>query len=257
MKKEKICGIYKITSPTGKVYIGESVDVTNRINQYKSLSRIVNQNKIHNSLKKYGWEKHIFEIIEECEFDELKCRERYWQDFYDVLGENGLNLKLTECGEQKQVHSEETKEKMSVLKKEQYSSGIISSNWKYANRKPLSEEGKLKISLANMGENNGMFGRKEEESHKQNRMKNMLNKDRWNKGKTKDTDERIKNMSEKLLGREAHNKIKHKLERVDTGDFWEANSLTELSKICPLSMSTLQRLKSNRSRKENYILSYE
>jgi len=27
----KICGIYKITSPTGKIYIGQSVDIMRRL----------------------------------------------------------------------------------------------------------------------------------------------------------------------------------------------------------------------------------
>ena len=37
-----------------------------------------------------------FEIIEQCILTQLNERERYWQDYYDVLGINGLNCKLTE-----------------------------------------------------------------------------------------------------------------------------------------------------------------
>lgn len=109
MRREKICGIYKITSPSGKIYIGESKDILTRWVYYRNLS-CKGQGKLLNSLKKYTPESHIFEIIERCEFDELKCRERHWQDFYDVLNE-GLNLKLTECNEFKAVYSEEAKEK--------------------------------------------------------------------------------------------------------------------------------------------------
>jgi hypothetical protein len=39
----KICGIYKITSPSGKVYIGQSVDIKRRFTTYK----ILNKSKRH------------------------------------------------------------------------------------------------------------------------------------------------------------------------------------------------------------------
>lgn len=118
MKREKICGIYKITSPSGRVYIGESVNIFKRWVSYRNLS-CKKQGKLLNSLKKYTPENHTFEIIEVCEFDELKCRERYWQDEFDVLN-GGLNLKLTECNEFKAVYSEESKEKNRQVKLGKY-----------------------------------------------------------------------------------------------------------------------------------------
>lgn len=116
MSKEIICGIYKITNPSGKIYIGESQDISLRT-YYYSIVSCHKQRKLYNSLKKHGWENHIFEIIEECEFDDLLCRERYWQDFYDVLGKNGLNLKLTSCGDIKGVVSQDTRDKISIKNK--------------------------------------------------------------------------------------------------------------------------------------------
>ena len=67
MCKEVICGIYKIISPSGKIYIGESENIPNRIYYYKIVS-CKKQRRLYNSIKKYGWENHIFEIIEECDF---------------------------------------------------------------------------------------------------------------------------------------------------------------------------------------------
>lgn len=135
MDERVICGIYKITSPTGKVYIGESKNIPSRIYYYKILS-CRNQRKLYNSLLKYGWDAHNFEVVEECEVGELKCRERYWQDHYDVLGEKGLNLKLTDCGELKSEMSQSTKNK---------------------------------ISLKNKGELNGMFGKTMSDDNKKMR----------------------------------------------------------------------------------------
>ena len=124
MEKEKICGVYKITSPTGRVYIGQSENIIAlRYNRYKS-SNCDGQPKLCNSIKKYGWGSHIFEIIEECEVEDLNCRERYWQDFYDVLN-GGLNCVLQECGEQRRVLSKDTIEKY-----RQNSIGEQNPNWK-------------------------------------------------------------------------------------------------------------------------------
>jgi len=119
MKKEVICGIYKITSPTGKIYIGESKNINNRKNGYKN-SGCKAQPRLNYSINKYGWDKHVFEIIEECDILDLKCKERYWQDFYDVTGKNGLNCTLTKCGDEKQIHSKETINKISAKAKERY-----------------------------------------------------------------------------------------------------------------------------------------
>lgn len=104
----KICGVYKITNPVGKVYIGSSKDIKNRWSSYKKCV----QSRIKKSFDQYRLENHIFEIIEECKIDELKCRERYWQDFYDVLSDNGLNDILEKCGDTPAVFSESMKERI-------------------------------------------------------------------------------------------------------------------------------------------------
>lgn len=103
-------GIYKITNPKGKVYIGQSVNVDNRKKYYKSL-RCKNQTKIYNSLKKYGFENHIFEIVCYCDISELNELERYYQEIYNVI-DSGLNCKLTNTNDSSGVLSEETKNKI-------------------------------------------------------------------------------------------------------------------------------------------------
>ena len=114
----KICGIYKITSPSGKVYIGQSMDIKRRFTSYKTLNKSKRQIKLYNSFVKYGVDKHIFEIIEECLVDFLNERERYWQEHYDVLeSSKGLNLCLTSTKDKKHLHSEETRNKISESNK--------------------------------------------------------------------------------------------------------------------------------------------
>jgi group I intron endonuclease len=92
MSKTIYTGIYKITSPSGKIYIGQSINIVKRWNEHK-LSK--DNKKLHNSLRKYGSDSHIFEIIEECDTSSLNDRERFFQEKYNVIGVNGLNHKLT------------------------------------------------------------------------------------------------------------------------------------------------------------------
>jgi group I intron endonuclease len=109
-----ICGIYKITSPTERVYVGQSKDITRRWKSYKNKAKgNEKQWVLGNSFLKYGVENHTFEIIEECLEEDLNCRERYWQDFYDVLN-GGLNLVLQECGEKRRILTDEQLKKMSI-----------------------------------------------------------------------------------------------------------------------------------------------
>ena len=60
-----ICGVYLITSPVGKKYVGCSVAIYKRWNEYKKL-RCKKQRKLYHSFLKYGVENHKFEIICGC-----------------------------------------------------------------------------------------------------------------------------------------------------------------------------------------------
>jgi group I intron endonuclease len=93
MKKQDnvIIGIYKITNPKDKVYIGQSTNVKRRKSQYYCFNSSSIGYKIKNSLKKYGPENHIFEIIEECTLEQLNEREIYWIKYYNSV-KRGLNI---------------------------------------------------------------------------------------------------------------------------------------------------------------------
>jgi len=103
-------GIYKITNPKGNSYIGQSRDIEHRFYYYRiSGDWIKEQRKLYNSLKKYGCENHVFEVIEECFEDNINEREIYWINHFDSVI-NGLNLKYGGIGGR---HSEETKQNIS------------------------------------------------------------------------------------------------------------------------------------------------
>lgn len=105
-------GIYKITSPSNKVYIGQSNNIGKRFKQYSSLSQTKLQKRLHYSFNKYGINNHIFEVIEECNVELLNERERYFQDYYNVLGKDGLNCLLTSTKDNIKVYSKETIDKI-------------------------------------------------------------------------------------------------------------------------------------------------
>ena len=107
-----IC-IYKITSPIGKIYVGQTINYQRRLADYKRIERIVSQKRLFNSFNKYGIDNHIFEVIEECCEGQLNSLERYWQDFYNVLGRKGLNCKLTSTDDKTGYLSEQTKKLLS------------------------------------------------------------------------------------------------------------------------------------------------
>lgn len=127
-------GIYKIVNPKGKIYIGQSIDIEKRFNSYKLLN-CKKQAKLYNSLKKYGFYKHKFDIIIECELHELNELERYYQELYFCIGKNGLNLRLVNSDDRTGELSQESKNKIGNSHK----------------GRKLSDEAKEKIRKANIG----------------------------------------------------------------------------------------------------------
>lgn len=128
-------GIYKITSPSGKIYIGQSDNIKKRLTDY-SIKNTKTQPALCNSFKKYGKENHIFEIVEECEYINLNIQERYWQDYYDVIGPNGLNCLLTKI---------EGKTKNTSIESHLRRSLAIKAAWTDERREQMSQLGKNKI----------------------------------------------------------------------------------------------------------------
>lgn len=108
--------IYKITSPSNKIYVGSSVNIKRRFKRYRCLDT-KGQPKLHNSLIKYGVNNHIFEIICECEELDMYKLENHYADKYCVLGANGLNCQLPKSDDLPCRFSDETRLRMSIAGK--------------------------------------------------------------------------------------------------------------------------------------------
>lgn len=108
-------GIYKITSPSNKIYIGQSVNIEKRFNNYKNL-KCKTQTILYRSFLKYGFKNHKLEILCECNIDNLNNKERYYQDLFNVIGINGMNCLLTKSNDKSGKLSETTKIKINLNK---------------------------------------------------------------------------------------------------------------------------------------------
>lgn len=103
--------IYKITSPSGRIYIGQSKNIEKRLSYYSGL-QCVEQRKIYASLVKYGWEKHTFEILETCSYSDIDEREKYWISYYNSSSDANLNILHGGKGSAGRVWNRELRDKL-------------------------------------------------------------------------------------------------------------------------------------------------
>lgn len=215
----KISGIYKITSPNNRIYVGLSTSIYDRWNHYNYLCNSKSQKLLNRSFSKYGVNNHQFEIIEECNTELLEEREIYWIDKLKTYHcENKKGLNLTKGG-----------------------------NFPPKQNKPKSEEHKLKIGLGRKGKKHS------EETKEKLRQKRALqvftpeqNKKRADSRRgqpSKLKGRKRPNISEKLKGRITPISIKCKLINTLTNEIIEANSIQELSRITKISVSSILKIR--------------
>lgn len=108
-------GVYKITSPSGRVYIGQSVRIPHRFRSYKRME-CRNQTKLYRSFLKYGVVNHKFEVLEQCEIHQLDDKEIFYSLKYNSIHyKKGLNVR--ECGDGKKPLPESVRRKISKSNK--------------------------------------------------------------------------------------------------------------------------------------------
>lgn len=171
-------GIYKITSPNGKIYIGQSIKIERRFSTYRLNKNGSKQPRLYGSFNKYGVENHVFEVIEECKECELNNKERHYQDLYFATGENSLNCVLQKSDNLKCYRSVETR-----LKQSKSSIG----------RKHTIET-KLKLSLAHTG-------KKLTQDHKEKIKIKLIGRKGHSKKATQETKEKCRLNATKYLSK--------------------------------------------------------
>lgn len=166
--KERIYNLYMhVNKINDKKYIG--------ITKFSSLNkRWCNGNGYKNNpyfnkaIKKYGWDNFKHELIfcnltkEEAEALEIQSI-KYFKTTNRKFGYN-----ISNGGEVKGKHSEESKIKMSKTKKR--------------NAKPISEEQRIKLRERSSGKNNPMYGKNFSEEHRRKISKGLKEYYKNNKG---------------------------------------------------------------------------
>lgn len=191
--------IYKITSPTGKIYVGSTVkkNVEHRWIAYKSL-KCKQQRRIYHSLKKHGVESHNFEVITECSLDDMLRLECMYGEKYDVLGGNGLNLTLPMPTDTYASMREETRDKIRKTVISQFESkerreelSKIKKQWFIDNKERADEMFKKSKATKNTIEN-----RKQNRDKRLNFIKN--NPEKWEEMRRKTREKMQSNESREL-----------------------------------------------------------
>jgi group I intron endonuclease len=146
--------IYKITSPTNRVYVGQTNNINRRINDY-TYRKTSSQKLLHKSLEKYGFKNHKFEILDEVSPDNIHNAEKFYISIcesYRHHHKNGLNLTMGGEGTAGRVLSAETRAKMSKSQKGRTCSDETRKKISEANKGKIpSVEARRKISAANKG----------------------------------------------------------------------------------------------------------
>lgn len=106
--RKRISGIYKIYNLIDdKIYIGSSRYIQSRWQAHKKLLENQKHHSIHLQrwVNKYGIDKLIFEIIEECDIDFLILREQYYLDTLKPKFNIRVNAKSNKGLKQSKEHT--------------------------------------------------------------------------------------------------------------------------------------------------------
>lgn len=125
--------IYKYTSPSNKVYIGQTIHEHRR---YMTHKRGDGDTKFCRAIRKYGFENLTYEVIFTIDNEDRKrikekldFMERYYIRKYDSF-KNGYNMTLGGDGGAGIKHTEEFKRKISERMKENNPAWNMTDEWK-------------------------------------------------------------------------------------------------------------------------------
>lgn len=158
---EQIYKIYKHTSPSGKVYIGQTRaknPVTRWKNGGKGYYRVnkfgdYQQPAMVNAINKYNWDEWSHEIIDQCQTqEEANKLEQYYINLYKSTDSNfGYNITEGGGGHSGQSMSEQTKQKLSQAIKQKWQDPDYREKQKSKEHLPMHENTRKALNKANTG----------------------------------------------------------------------------------------------------------
>ena len=151
--------IYKLTSPSGKIYIGQTTNLKDRKRCLYNTNKYYSGHKLDNAIKKYGIENFKYEILVQIEMEDkfllrehLDVLEIQYIEKYNSYN-NGYNMTLGGSGSKGCFQTEESRKKISEKAKGRKGSML---------GKHLTEEQKRKVSefaKTRIGDKNPFFGK--------------------------------------------------------------------------------------------------
>jgi len=158
--------IYKLTSPSGKSYIGQTIDQRRRKSNFYNINCYYSGHRLDNAIKKYGVDSFTYEILiqiiedsRDILRDKLDELEKYYIEKFDSYN-NGYNMTLGGSGTKGCFHTEESRRKLSITAIGR-PSPIKGRPLSEEQRKILSEYAKTRI-----GSKNPFYGRKHSDEAK-------------------------------------------------------------------------------------------
>lgn len=134
---------------TGRVYVGQSVNVENRWRQHKRSLKRGDTTLLCQSMRKHGIEAFELILLEECGWANFDEREEYWMSHYKARGE-GYNLMPP--GQRGRVSDDAMRETIaSKLRGKKLRPEVVEKIRAANTGRTHSAETKIKISEANKG----------------------------------------------------------------------------------------------------------
>lgn len=127
--------LYRLTSPSGRAYIGIAKNVRKRWQEHENASRCGSKCALHLAIKKYGFDKFTKEILVTSTFSYVKEMEVKAIAAYSTMVPAGYNMTAGGDGTFGRIATESQKQRMSLAHK----------------GRAFTEEHKLKLSLAHKG----------------------------------------------------------------------------------------------------------
>lgn len=150
------CGIYRISCLlTNKCYIGSSVWVEKRfwIHRDELKKSLHHSAKLQNAWNKYGEANFRFDLLVECEKDQLLFQEAFYQASFDSVdtGYNIVRLYLDDSGHIRRLNptpiSEATRLKLSLAGRRKHSEETKLKLSSYQSNRPLEHRENLRQAL--------------------------------------------------------------------------------------------------------------
>lgn len=152
LSDERIFCVYKITNlVNGKIYVGKTSDVDKRLSRHLKIAESKEEKAyqyLHRSINKYGADNFVIQVLEDklIEADAFK-REKFWIKQLNSK-DPSVGMNLTDGGEGAAGLEWSEESRLNI-------SGSNNHNF----GKPLLEETKEKLSIANSGEDNPFYGK--------------------------------------------------------------------------------------------------